>query len=215
MKRRDFLSALGASIALTLLKASGQTASQRPRLLITSKDPFTGIPLLKNRHDGGMRPSDDMEGWALSWLLTKDDQFAERALAAMRTNHIGKGGKPSRSWVDYARWSMVFDWLYNFRGFEDNLRARIATELMDGAAAMIGTPDFADPNSYSYHNYAVRYLSLPAFVSVALDGYSGCSKRCTAWREKVTSCFTNVLETTQFATPEGSYHESMDYMRIT
>jgi len=31
----------------------------------------------------------------------------------------------------------------------------------------------------------------------------------------VAASFTNILETTQFATPDGSYHESMDYMRIT
>ena len=215
MKRRDFLLSLGASIACTLIKSSGQTASGRPRLLVTSTDPFTGIALLKTRYDKGMRPSDDMEGWALSWLLTKDEQFAERAIAAMRSGHVSKGGKPSRSWVDYARWSIVFDWLREFRGFDNELRTRIASELMDGAAAMIATPDFQDARSYSYHNYSLRYLALPAFVSVALDGYSGCSSRCTAWREKITACFANVLETTGFATPEGSYHESMDYMRIT
>ena len=57
--------------------------------------------------------------------------------------------------------------------------------------------------------------ALPAFVAAALAGYTGCKDRCEAWREKVTNCFTNILETTDFATPEGSYHESMDYMRIT
>lgn len=162
-----------------------------------------------------MRPSDDMEGWALSWQLTRDERWAEKALSAMRSNHIVQGTRPSRSWSDYARWSLAFDWLFEYRGFDTALRDRIATELMDGAAAMIATADFADPGSYSYHNYAVRYLSLPAFVSAALDGYSGCNNRCNAWREKVAACFTNILETTEFATPEGSYHESMDYMRIT
>jgi heparin/heparan-sulfate lyase len=110
---------------------------------------------------------------------------------------------------------MAFDWLYDYPGFDAGLRDQIANELMDGAASMIATADFKDPSSYSYHNYAVRYLSLPSFVAAALDGYSGCSNRCRAWQDNVAACFTNILETTQFATPDGSFHESMDYMRIT
>jgi hypothetical protein len=156
-----------------------------------------------------------MEGWELSWQLTGDKLFAEKALTAMRNGHLTRTAKPSRSWVDYARWSLAFDWLYGYPGFEPALQDRVATELMDGAAAMLATPDFKDPGQYSYHNYAVRYLALPAFVSAALDGYTGCQNRCAAWREKITQCINNVLETTDFATPDGSYHESMDYMRIT
>ena len=86
---------------------------------------------------------------------------------------------------------------------------------MEGASAMLASPDFADPGNYSYHNYAVRYLSLPAFVSAALDGYAGCNNRCSSWRAQVAKCLANVLETTNVASPKGSYHESMDYMRIT
>jgi len=215
MNRRDFLASVGVSMALALTRARGENSNWRPRLLISHTDPFTGLALLKSRYESGQRPSDDMEGWALSWLLTNNGQFAEKALAAMRSSHIGKGNRPSRSWVDYARWSMAFDWLFDYPGFEAGLRDRVATELMDGAATMIATADFKDPNSYSYHNYAVRYLSLPSFVAAALDGYPGCSNRCHAWQENVAACFTNILETTQFATPDGSYHESMDYMRIT
>jgi heparin/heparan-sulfate lyase len=215
MKRRDFLLSVGASITCTLLRADARDHVPRPRLLISDTDPFTGLALLKTRYAAGMRPSDDMEGWALSWQLTKDDRWAEKALAAMRANHIAQGTRPSRSWVDYARWSLAFDWIFDYRGFDAALRDRIAAELMEGAAAMIATADFTDPTSYSYHNYASRYLSLPAFISVALDGYTGCSGRCNAWRNKVAECFANILETAEFATPEGSYHESMDYMRIT
>ncbi len=59
-----------------------------------------------------------MEGWALSWQLTGDTAFAEKSLAAMRANHLANGAKPSRSWVDYARWSLAFDWLFEYPGFE-------------------------------------------------------------------------------------------------
>jgi len=215
MRRRDFMASVGASIGLALIEGNAEPVGRRPRLLISTTDPFTGIDLLKTRYQLRMRPSDDMEGWALSWQLTGDKSFAEKALNWMRSNHIVKGIKPSRSWADFARWSLAFDWLFDYSGFEETLRDRIATELMDGATTMLATEDFADPGTFSYHNYAARFLSLPAFVSAALQGYTGCRNRCEAWRDKVRDCFTNILETTEFATPEGSYHETMDYMRIT
>jgi len=215
MKRRDFLVAVGAAIGLAIVKADSGTVERRPRLLTSSTDPFTGLALLRLRYANGVRPSDDAEGWALSWQLTGDRYFAEKALSAMATVHLPGKVKPSRSWVDYARWSLAFDWLFDYPGFGGALRDRIATELMEGAAAMLATADFRDPSSYSYHNYALRYLCLPAFVSAALAGYTGCQNRCESFRDKVAGCFTNILETTEFATPDGSYHESMDYMRIT
>jgi len=183
MKRRDFMMALGATISLTMLRSSAESLVSRPRLLIGKTDPFTGLVLLKSRYQMGMRPSDDMEGWALSWQLTGDKGFAEKGLNAMRRNHPAKGARPSRSWMDYARWSLAFDWLSDYPGFEQTLRDRIATELMDGATTMLATEDFADPSVFSYHNYAARFLCLPSFVSAALEGYTGCRNRCEAWRE--------------------------------
>ena len=215
MKRRDFMAGVAASILFTLRKGSTQAPAQRPRLLISNTDAFTGLGLLRTRHMGGMRPSDDMEGWALSWQIARQESFAEKSMAAMRAGHITKGVKPSRSWVDYARWSLAFDWLSGYPGFEPALRNRIADDLMEGASAMLASPDFADPGNYSYHNYAVRYLALPAFVVAALDGFAGCNDRCSTWRAQVTKCLANVLETTNVVSPQGSYHESMDYMRIT
>lgn len=215
MRRRDFMVGVGAAIGLAITKSNSAVLSLRPRLLISPTDPFTGLTLLKSRYAMGIRPSDDMEGWALSWRLTGEKSSAEKALRAIGSAQLTKSVRPSRSWVDYVRWSLVFDWLFDYPGFTDALRDHIATQLMDGAAAMLKTPDFADPSAYSYHNYALRYLCLPAFVSATLAGYPGCDSRCQAFLEKVRSCFTNVLETSDFATPDGSYHESMDYMRIT
>src|SRR5436305_9945256 len=134
MRRRDFVAGLTASVWLASSRSSSQTSLQHPRLLISSTDPFTGLALLRTRYASGMRPSQDMEGWALSWLLTHQDSFADQALAQMRAGHIGKGTKPSRSWVEYARWSLVFDWLSGYRGFDSALQARIAGELMEGSA---------------------------------------------------------------------------------
>jgi Heparinase II/III-like protein len=215
MMRRDFVAGLAASAFLTPLEAQPQVPAQRPRLLISSTDPFTGIDLLQARYARGMRPSEDMEGWALSWRLTGKDTFAEQALAVMQNGHIAKGGKPSHSWLDYARWSLAFDWLLGYPGFDRALQDRIAHELTEGASAMLASPDFADPGQLSYHNYDVRYLSLPSFAAAALDGHSACDERCQAWRPKLAKGLANILETTELVSPDGSYHESLDYMRIT
>jgi len=211
MRRRDFITALALSVLAERWPARAQGTVRHPRLLIAEADPFTGLSLLKARYAAGRRPSEDMEGWALSWQLTGNKTFAERAVAAMRTKHVA-GGKPSRSWVDYARWSLAFDWLQTFPGFDRTLKERVAGELKDGAAAMIATPDFSDPGEMSYHNYALRYLALAAFTTAAVEGYSDFNR---TWREKIEKGLANILRTTSVVSPEGSYHESMDYMRIT
>lgn len=215
MRRRDFLAALGASAVLPLLPVYAQPSDRRPRLLIADTDPYTGLHILKSRYAAGRRPSEDMEGWALSWRLTGQESFAERALAEIGGRHISKGGKASRSWVDYARWSLAFDWLLGFRGFDPDLQNRVAQELRDGAVAMLATPDFADPSEFSYHNYSVRYLALAAFASAAVEGHVACDEKCKAGRGQVAKCLANVLDTSNIVSPDGSYQESMDYMRIT
>jgi hypothetical protein len=215
MRRRDFISALAASAVFARSWASAQSGVKRPRLLIAQSDPFTGLDILKLRYAAGRRPSDDISGLALSWQLTGQKDFAERALAEMKNKHITPSGKPSRVWIDYAKWGLAFDWLLEYPGFDPSEKNRIAHELMDGAAAMLATPDFSDASQLSYHNYATRYLALAAFTSAAVDGYEGCGSRCDAWRKQVSTGLENILATTNFVSPEGSYHESLDYMRIT
>ena len=215
MRRRDFIMALAGSAMAASWPGKAQETVLHPYMLIAEKDPFTSISLLKQRYAAGGRPSEDMEGWALSWLLTGQDSYAERALAEMRSKHISAGGKASRSWVDYTRWALAFDWLFNYRGFDRALKDRIAGELKEGAASMLGTPDFADPGQLSYHNYALRYLSLAAFTTAAIQGYPGCGGVCSEWRTTVEKALANVLDISDVVTPDGSYHESLDYMRIT
>lgn len=206
---------MAASALAARWPARAQVALRHPRLLIADSDPFTGLPLLKARYAAGRRPSEDMEGWALSWRLTGQASFADRALAEMRARHVASGGRPSRSWLDYTRWALAFDWLLGYSGFDRGLQDRVAGELKDGAAAMFSTADFAEPGEFSYHNYNLRYLALAAFATAAVEGYPGCDPRCAAWPDTIARCLANVLDTTNVVTPEGSYHESMDYMRIT
>ncbi len=212
MRRRDFITALAVSALAGRWLVRAEEQLRRPRLLLADADPFTGLSLLKTRYAAGRRPSEDMEGWALSWLLSGDEAFAERAVVEMRKKRVAANGKPSRSWVDYARWSLAFDWLFAYRGFDRALKERVAGELKDGAAAMIATPDFSNPGEMSYHNYALRYLALASFTTAAVAGYSDVNN---SWRDKIAKGLANILETTNVVSPDGSYHESMDYMRIT
>ncbi len=63
MQRRDFMTGVAASILLAGTKGKTQVPAQRPRLLISHTDAFTGLALLKTqvcerdapvrRHGGG------------------------------------------------------------------------------------------------------------------------------------------------------------------
>ena len=134
MRRRDFIAALAASALAGSWSAKAQgSVRRRPRLLIANTDPFTGLSLLKSRYAAGWRPSEDMEGWALSWQLTRQDSFAEKALAAMRATTSPQAERlrvPGLTTLA-GRWHSIG--FLDIRGFEPALQNRIADELMDGA----------------------------------------------------------------------------------
>ncbi len=185
-----------------------------PRMLIGKDDPFTGLQILRARYATGMRPSDDLPGWVLTYLITGDEKFAQRAVDEMRRSHPPeKVG--SRTYMDYVRWSLAFDWLYDYKGFDTTLKDRVAGELLNGAERMIQDHSLADPALAPFHNYSVRYLTLATFALTAIEGHPSTEARAQPLRDHVRKSFDNVLDVSQFITPEGGYHESMDYMRIT
>ena len=196
----------------TMVQAQQQVT--RPRLLIGKDDPFTGLTILRSRYAAGMRPSDDIAGWALTYLITGDDSFAHRAIEEMRRTHPPeKVG--SRTYMDYVRWSLAFDWLYNYKDFDGALKDRIAGELLNAAERMFQDNSLADPSLVSYHNYVARFLTLATFSLTAIEGHPSTEVRAAPLRERARRSLDNMLDISQFITPEGGYHESMDYMRIT
>jgi hypothetical protein len=202
-------------IVLLLFGAAAAAAeTARPRLLIGKNDPFTGLTILRARYSAGMRPSDDIAGWALTYLITGDESFAKRALDEMRRTHppqqVG-----SRTYIDYVRWSLAFDWLYDYSEFDGTLKNRIADELLNAAERMFQDHALADPSLVMYHNYTVRFLALATFALTAIEGHPSTEARAAPLRERARRSFDNVLDISQFVTPEGGYHESMDYQRIT
>jgi hypothetical protein len=85
-------------------------AVAHPRMLVGASDPLTGLPVLRARYAAGMRPSDDIAGWALTYLVTGDEAFARRAVDEMRRTHEPEQGR-SNLYVEIVKWSLAFDWL--------------------------------------------------------------------------------------------------------
>jgi hypothetical protein len=186
----------------------------RPRMLLAERDPFSGLPALRARYAAGERPSDDLPGWALSYLLSGDESFARRAVEQMRAARLPARGR-SNLYLEYMSWSLAFDWLQGFPGFDAALKDRIAGELTDGAQRMLALQSLADPGQASYHNHTVRELALAVFALAAVSGHPSVETRAVPLRAQAARALDNILETTNLVNPEGGYHESMDYMRIT
>jgi hypothetical protein len=206
--------AFAALAVAALVPAVRADAPVRPRLLLAERDPFSGIPALKARYAAGARPSDDGPGWALSYLLTGDESFARRAVAGMQ-GRILPTGKSSSRYMDYMRRALEFDWLYGCACFDAALKDRVAAELVDGAARMLALQSLADPAQASFHNHTTRELAQAVFALTAVEGHPSVEARAAPLRAQARRALDNILETTDLVDPEGGYHESMDYMRIT
>jgi hypothetical protein len=216
VNRREFSAALlGAAAFPGKLLDDFEQSPRRPSMLLLPDDPFSGMGILKARLDAVQRPSEDIPGWALSWQLTRKSEFAERAIAAMRALPSAPKGSAPRLWMQVASLSLAFDWLYEHPAFDIPLKDNLANRLVDSAAAVLALPDLSIPAQASYHNYTLRYLAVASFALAAVRGHRSAADRSAALRENAQRAFTNILETTQLVTPQGSYHESMDYFRIT
>lgn len=213
---KTFRCALCVLLICVVIRAqsTAQTKIARPRMLIGVNDSLTGFSTLRARYDAGQRPTDDMAGWALTYLLTRDESYARRAVAEMTRTHPPENAT-SRTYPDYIRWSLAFDWLYDFPGFDAPTKDRIAGELLRGAERVLKTLAQSDPHNVTYHNYDVRHLTLAAFALTAIEGHPSTEGRAAPLRAWVRTAFDNILDVSQFVTPDGGYHESMDYQRIT
>lgn len=110
MNRREFSAALlSATVFPRELLAALAEPARRPSLLLLPQDAFSGLTLLRARYEAGHRPSDDLPGWALSWQLTQEDEFAQRALTALRASSELPQGKATRYWMQFAGQSLAFD----------------------------------------------------------------------------------------------------------
>jgi hypothetical protein len=194
------------------VSASGQ--ARAPRLLLAERDPFSGLPALRARWGAGERPAEDLPGLALSWLLSGEESFARRAVEELRADRP-TGGKGSNRYIRSLNRSLAFDWLYGYPGFDAALRDAVAEDLVKGAAQMLALPSLADPGQASYHNHTVRELALAYFSLVAVEGHPSVESRAAPLRAQAFRAFENILEQTDLANPDGGYHESTDYMRIT
>jgi hypothetical protein len=161
-------------------------AISRPRMLLSEHDPLTGFKVLRARYEAGARPADDIDGWALSYLLTGDETFAKRAVQKMRETHTPEQ-VGSRTYPEYIKWSLTFDWLYNYAGFDNELKDRVAGELLRAAEKMLQDQSLKEVQLAMYHNYTVRYLTLAVFALTAIEGHprlSRARRRCANMRAR-------------------------------
>ena len=213
--------------ALTVLRTDGSDARQgpsapvtsgaprvHPRLLVAERDPFAGLPALRARWAAGERPSADLPGLALSYLLSGDESFARRAVEELRADKP-TGSRGSNRYVRYLNRSLAFDWLHGYAGFDGALRDAVAADLVAGAEQMLALPSLRDPAQASYHNHTVRELALAVFSLAAVEGHPSVETHAAPLRAHAWRAFDNVLEQTELVDPDGGYHESTDYMRIT
>jgi hypothetical protein len=213
LSRREFTRMFAATAAVAFSHRAHAQARNGPSMLVAASDPFSGLDILRMRYALGRRPSDDIAGKALSWLVTGRDQLAQESLAEMRRSTLPKPG--SRSWLTYASWSLAYDWLYEYPAFDAALKDSVAQQLLDGATVMASTPDLQHPSQASYHNYTTRFLGLTTFCLCAVAKHRPHDARVNELQDKAARAFQNILETSDLVSPEGSYHESMDYMRIS
>jgi hypothetical protein len=193
--------------------ARGTAAAPRVHLLVAERDPFCGVPALRARWAAGERPSEDLPGLALSYLLSGDGSFARRALDELRADR--PAGRGSNRYVRYLNRSLAFDWLYGYEGFDAALKDAVADDLVAGAEQMLALPSLRDPDQASYHNHTVRELALAVFSLAAVEGHPSVESRAAPLRAHAWRAFDNVLGQTELVNPDGGYHESTDYMRIT
>lgn len=212
LSRRHFSQMLAATAAFAFSKGTFAQTKRGPTMLLGATDPFCGLDTLRMRYAAGHRPSDDIAGNALSWLLTNNDDFAKKSIAVMQASSLPAAG--SRGWPTYASWSLAFDWLYECPAFDQALKDRVAKQLLDGAATMAATPDIKHPEQASFHNYTTRFLGLTTFALCAAAKHLPHDPGVEELRSKTARAFRNILQVSDIVAPRGSYHESMDYMRI-
>ena len=203
-----------AVVAVPTASATPSVPVAHPRLLVATHDPFSGLERLRARYAKGARPSDDLPGWALTYLLTGDESYAKKALFELPQAKL-RGIKGSNRYLVFLWKALAFDWLYASPGFDGATKDRVAAELVDGASQMLALPSLADPSQASYHNHTARELALAAFALWAVEGEPSVEGRAAALRAQVDRALDNILETTDLVDPQGGYHESTDYMRIT
>jgi uncharacterized membrane protein len=68
--RRQFSQILTATAAFAFSHNIYAQAKGGPSMLLAAHDPFCGLDVLRMRYAAGRRPSNDMAGNALSWLVT-------------------------------------------------------------------------------------------------------------------------------------------------
>src|SRR5215469_6378961 len=212
LTRREFTEWL---LSITALLCSPAMRGQSPQnaIFLRAGDRRSDPSVLRSRLQMGAKISDDMAGQALRWRLLGDRDSAERTLNTIRTFDPGKAS--SRTWPAYAQLSMAADWLSSYSKISSKDRALISDHLVTAAESISTSPELRIPEQTSYQNYPVRFLGLAIFTLTAAQRLTPAHPKLAELQTRSARALQNVLALTEFVTPDGSFHESMDYMRIS
>lgn len=160
--------------AVDLLPAADGVKQDHPRLLIRPGDTKLAVTLDKLRGgDRGkefeqmlaqLRNHEGASTAAMAWLITDDKSDAETALARIRAwKAPDDKGNAFRVWFGCKDMALAYDWLYNYPGFTDALKAELREKVRPLAEAG-NSPD------HLYHNYTWMKNSGAALWAMATLG---------------------------------------------
>lgn len=212
MTRRAF-ARWTASAAAMLWSPLALAEDRTTAMFLRPGDPYSDPKMLRKRYDrGGVDiEGNTMAGKALAWRIVGDPFAAGFALGEL----LKSKGYASRLWYEVAEFAMTADWLSTYQRFTPAMKNYLGDCLLKNAEFTAGVSGFGEPASCSLHNIAVHELALCFFAFMGGARLAPANAKIGPLRVMLDLCLRNVMEQMQFVVPDGSYHESMDYMRHT
>ncbi len=168
------LALAGPAWAIDLLPPADAVKADHPRLLIRPDDTKLAVTLEQLR--GGERGKEFQQMLeqlrrckgastaALAWLITGEKSDAETALKRIRAwKTPGDTGNAFRVWFGCKDMALAYDWLYNYPGFTDAIKAEVREQVRPLAEA-------GNHSDHLYHNYTWMKNSGAALWSLATLG---------------------------------------------
>ena len=155
----------------------------------------------------------DVTGNSLLWRLLGDSLAAAKALRELWNNMATV--YLATDWRTAVQAAMALDWLSTYPPFNEQGKQHMADLLIANCDDEMSRAGLSDPQQVSYHNRALRSLAQCVITFTVAARLCPKHERVNELRDTLAKAVENVLEQVQLVSPDGSSHESMDYMRIT
>ena len=154
-----------------LIPERGEMAVDHPRLLLRPNDTPYAISLdqlAAIEHDSNYEQMlTQLKGWndagckALAWILTGDNTYADQAIEYMQS-YTFSGGDTFDYYFNLRDFGLAYDWLYNYEGFTDEIKADIRSRVNPLAQAA-----YNQAQDHIFHNYTWMSACGVAFWAIA------------------------------------------------